>query len=672
MNVKIPRFFRRLAAEIGRRKVLRVVAIYAVTAWLVLQVAETVFDPLGFPDWSMRFLIIACIVGFPISFILAWVIDIRADGLIFDLPLWQGDSERPRPQKKSDLIYAAVLAVVLAGGTYSTVVLLLDNAAEIPEAVDATLAPLNSIAVLAFENFDGQSDTDYFAAGLSEEILSLLAGMRELNVAARTSSFRFRGELVDIRDVARLLNVRHVLEGSVRQGNERIRMTAQLINGNNGYHDWSNTYERPIDDIFAVQQEIAAAVVNELKIALSVDSEEQLQRKPTENTEAYIFYLEGRGRLRSSIDADVTLTASRLFQKALEIDPAFFRAHAGNCEAYLRLYEISNDTDDFQDAVSACEKAAEVDPGLDSEINLALGKLYRHRGWYERAEVQLKNAIAATPMEVNAYIELGELRMLQDRREDAEAAYLRAVDLKRNYWRAHVELAGFYYRTERYEEAIRTYEIATSLAPDVASSFGGMGAAYWMLGDLNRARVAYDRSLELKPSRQGYTNMGLRYYYAGQFDDAVEMQKRALKYAPDDHRVWGRLAESYRFVAGNEAASQQAYKRAAALAEANLGVNESDWITTGLLGLYYSHLGRTEEALRLVDRSVSMSHRKPEALYYQALARLKTGDENNALDALEEAVATDEQYRQFINSDPDLQPLKDSERFARLLPTTEE
>lgn len=665
------RFFRHLAAEIRRRRVLRVVAIYAVTAWLVLQIAETTFAPLGFPAWSMRALIVATIIGFPISFLLAWIIDIRSDGLIFDLPLWVGDSDHPRPQKRSDLVYASLLGVLLVGGTYTAFNLLFENIGEQTVEVDWPEAPPNSIAVLAFENFDGHADTDYFAAGLAEEILNILAGMKELRVAARTSSFRFRGEQIDIREVAKRLGVRHVLEGSARRDSDRIRMTAQLISGDDGFHDWSKTYERPLDDIFAVQQEIASAVANELRIALSVDSREQLQKRPTENTDAYIYYLQGRGRLRSSKDADVMATASQLFKKSLEIDPTFSRAHAGICEVHLRLYDIGNDIDDFKIAEAACDEASRLDPGLSSEINLALGKLYHYRGWYQRAEEQLNKAIAITPMAVDAYIELAEIQMAQSRGDSVEQAFLRAVDLQRNYWRAHESLARYYYRNERYEEAAKSYEIATSLAPDVASAFAAKGAVYWMLGEADKARLAYDKSLALKPSRQGYTNMGLRYYYAGQFDAAVDMQMKALEFAPDDHRVWGRLAESYRFVAGSEEESQHAYQRAADLAASNLEINDSDWETTGLLALYYAHLERVADARQLAERSVSLSGRNPESLYYQALARLEYGDRNGALEVLEEAVAADEKYSQFIETDPDLQSLRDSDRFLRLLPDDE-
>ena len=654
-------------------------AFYAITAWVVLQVAEVTFEPLGFPAWTLRSLVVIAIIGLPISFILAWVIDLSVGGIRLDFPLWAGDGDNPRPRKKTDMVYVAMLALLLAVVAYSAVVLLFDqlpvnqeSANQLPvktEQVVESMTPENSIAVLKFENFDGNPETDFFASGLGEEILNLLAGMRELNVAARTSSFRFREDSVDIREIARLLNVRNVLEGSVRQSNDRIRVTAQLINGENGFHIWSEVYDRPLSDIFAIQQEIAAAVTNELQIALSLDSEKRLQQQPTENIDAYIYYLQGMERLSSSKDADVMSTAIGLFQQAIEIDPVFARAYAGICGASLRLYEIGNDTEDFESAEIACERASELDSGRNSEPYISLGRLYRNRGeeWNEQAEEYLNKAIEIDPTNADAYIELGELRDAENRTDEAEAYFLRAVDLKRNYWKAHEALAGFYYYNEQYQKAIDYYKIATSLAPDVATGFGGMGAAYTLLGDVENARMAYNRSLELKPSRQAYTNIGLSYYYAGNFEDASEMQQKALEFAPDDHRVWGRLAESQRFIPGLEEESGRAYKKASALAEDNLTINSSDWRTRGLLATYLAHIDRMSEAIEQADQAVLDSEYSSEALYYQSLVYLGAGDEEGAIDALEDAVDRDGQYRNFIVDDPDLIALKGNERFDALI-----
>jgi TolB-like protein/Tfp pilus assembly protein PilF len=505
----ISRLINQLAREMRRRKVFRVVAIYAVAAWVILQLAEIVFEPMGYPDWALRGLIISAIVGFPVAFILAWVIDIKPEGLIFDLPLFSSNEDAPRQRRTSDLIFASLLIAILAGGSYYLVDLLVEDTSQVErtEAVDVAQEG-NSIAVLAFENFDGDSETDYFGAGLADEILHVLAGIPELNVSSRTSSFQFRGKRMDIRDVAERLGVKNVLEGSARQQGNKIRVGAKLVDGSNGFNKWVKQYERSLDDIFSIQQEIAESVVDELKIVLSIDSIKRLDRQVTSSTDAYVEYLQGVGRLRSSLDADVMREASQYFQHSVTIDPEFARAYAGICEVHLRLYEISKGVADFELAETACEKSSALDPGLNSEIHLALGKLYGYRGWFDRAEEQLNKAISLIPDSADAHIELSRIRVGQGQSESAERLLLKAQSMKSRYWATHEALASFYYRNDQYDDAVREYEKAIKLAPEVATSHAGMGAAFWMMGKHEKAIEAYQASLDIKPSRQALTNIG--------------------------------------------------------------------------------------------------------------------------------------------------------------------
>ncbi|GAB5379577.1 MAG: hypothetical protein Alis3KO_29730 [Aliiglaciecola sp.] len=670
----ISRFFKQLVAEVRRREITSVIVTYAVAGWLILQVAGLTFEPLGLPDWSVRVLIVITIAGFPAVFFLAWLIDFNSKGLMFDLPLWRGENFNQTPeQKKSGKAVAILMCALVMAGTWWLVVFLLDTLPQPdkkPEVVKESKFPANSIAVLAFENFDGVAGTDYFSAGLAEEILNYLASIEELNVAARTSSFRFQGEQVDIREVALLLNVKHVMEGSARREGDRIRVTVQLIDGEKGYRTWSKTFDRTLNDIFAVQQEIASSVVNELKIALSVNSENQLKETPTDNIEAYIFYMQGREKFRSSRDADVMNTAKQLFNQALEIDPSFARAYAGICETNLRLYQISNAIDDFESAEQACDQAQKLNKGLNSDVKVALGRLYRYRGWYQKAKDELYAAIKLSPTAVDAFIELGEVFVEEKAFSDAEAAFMRAVDLKRNYWKAHEAIANYYYVREQFADSANSYEIVTRLTPDSALGFGGLGAAYWMMGETQKALDAYERSLQLKPTRQAYTNIGTSYYYAGQFEKAAEMQMQALALAPDDHRIWGRLAESYRFIPGKEAEVQDAYSKAVEFALKNLDINNEDWLTRGQLGLYYVYLAEPDKGMKFLDNAIEQSNRYPELLYFKALASLEHGGDEASITLLEEAVAAEPYYRQFIALDPDLQQLKEQARFQKLLPSS--
>lgn len=668
--INISRFFQQLGSEIRRRKVLRVVAVYAVVAWVVLQVAVVVAEPLGFPAWTMRALIIAAIVGFPVSFLLAWVIDIRPEGLIFDVPLLATVDE-PRAQRKSDLVFAGLLILLLAGGAYYLIVKLLDETesfVQAPEVVEQEpLVAKNSIAVLAFQNFGGDSDSDYFAAGLSEEILHLLASLDELSVASLTSSFQFKGKQIDVREVASRLTVANVLEGSARQHNNLVRAKAYLSNGKTGFSEWVRTFERPIDDIFAVQQEIANSVVTELQLVLSLNSKKELRKQATQSSDAYVHYLNGLGRLRSSLDADVMSDASDVFKLAIDSDPTFSKAHAGICEAHLRLYDIRKTIGDFDIAETACKRASELDPGLNGEINLALGKLYLYRGWNDRAEQQLSKSLAVSSDPVDAYIELGKLRMVQGRLEEAEKFLKKAVEVKSNYWSAQEALASFYYRTSEYNKAAIAYEKAAVMAPDVATVFGGKGATHWMMGNVDEAIAAYEQSLRIKPSRQAYTNIGSLHFNAGRFEEAITYQKKALELAPNDHRVWGRLAEANHFNQ-NPIGAKEAYARAAELAEKNVKVNPSDWKTIALMGTYYAHLEQSEKARELSDRAVELTKGDPEAYLLKALTHLQLGDEETALLSLEKSIQQSDQYRQFLETDPFLQSLKNNPRFQALLP----
>ncbi|MEO0422739.1 MAG: tetratricopeptide repeat protein [Pseudomonadota bacterium] len=638
---------------------------YAVAAWLVLQGAEVTFEPLGLPEWAMRATIVAALAGLPVVFSLAWLIAIESNRLVLDLPLWRGEGEdAARGPRSADALALAIVASALLAWGWS-VSTLLANPDVSRQPVPAMLP--DSIAVLAFENLGGREETAYFAAGLAEEILNLLAGLNELEVAARTSSFRFRDAQLDVTEVADLLRVKHVLEGSVRQEGNQIRVRATLVDGSNGYHTWSKTYERTLDDIFGIQEQIARAVVDELKVALSMESVAQLKRRPTDAVGAYVYYLQGLDQLRRSPSAAAMRRAAALFADALAIDADFAAAYAGVCQAKLGLYEVTSTVDDFDAAEQACTRARALQGQVEPEVELAFARLYRQRGWYERALVSVDQVLALDEGNVEALVERGEILAQQDRNEVALASFDQAIARRPADWRGHEARAAQLYRAERYREAAEAYEYVNRLAPDVASGFAGKGAAYWMLGELPRARAAFERSLALATTRQGLTNTGIYYFYSGDYTQAVQMQRRAIELAPDDHALWGRLGDAQRFVPSEHPRVQGTFERAVELAQASLEVNANDWWTLSLLGLYYTRLDQVDTGLPLLERGVEMSGGNAEVLYYQGLVRLAAGDAVGALDALESAVEANESYRILVAQDPDLQVLRDSPRFASLL-----
>ena len=261
-----------LLQELKRRNVFRVGVAYVVVSWLVIQVIETVSDPLGLPDWTEAFFIVLVLAGLPIILLFSWAFELTPEGLKKTKEVDESESVTADTGKKLNQTIIVVLVLALAyfiwerQGLVEQAEQSTEQVAEVVETTGAT-----SVAVLPFVNMSNDPDQEYFSDGISEELLNLLAKIPELRVPARTSSFQFKGQNLDIGDVAKQLNVKHVLEGSVRKADVRVRVTAQLIEADTGYHLWSDTYDRELDDIFAIQDEISAAIVSALSETLGLD-----------------------------------------------------------------------------------------------------------------------------------------------------------------------------------------------------------------------------------------------------------------------------------------------------------------------------------------------------------------------------------------------------------------
>src|SRR5512135_107884 len=256
-------------AELRRRKVIRVSGVYLVVAWLAIQVADAVFEPLGMPAWSLKLVIVLAALGFPVACALAWAFDVSRKGIELTPPL-PGDASPPLP---------AVAAV---------------PALEIPAAAP----PAASVAILPFADMSPARDHEYFCDGIAEEIINALCCVRGLSVASRTSAFQFKGRSVDVREIGKALGVGAVLEGSVRKAGDRVRITAQLVSAADGYHLWSESYDRQLEDVFAIQSDIAQRLVRALRGALTPSENALIERGGTRNAEAYDFYLRGQQLLR--------------------------------------------------------------------------------------------------------------------------------------------------------------------------------------------------------------------------------------------------------------------------------------------------------------------------------------------------------------------------------------
>ncbi len=315
--------------ELKRRNVVRVAIAYAIVSWLILQLADVVLDNIEAPNWVFQAILLLLIIGFPVALIFAWAYELTPEGLKKEKDVDRTESITHITGRKLDFAIIGVLLVALAVFAVERFVLQPDRApaTDAPQEI-VTTEVQQSIAVLPFVNMSADPEQEYFSDGIAEEILNGLAKVPGLPVVARTSAFSFKGQNIDIREVGETLNANHVLEGSVRKAGDRLRITAQLISVADGYHLWSETYDRQMDDIFAIQEEIARAVISELEVTLGLADETNLLRQGTTNTEAYNWFLRGNYYIgRQTPEAFDKAIES--YAKAIELDPEFAGGHGG-------------------------------------------------------------------------------------------------------------------------------------------------------------------------------------------------------------------------------------------------------------------------------------------------------------------------------------------------------
>ena len=381
----------RFLEEIKRGILFRVAAGYFVSAWLLIQVSDILLENFAAPDWVFRALVLVLVAGFPLALIGAWLLDVAR--------------KAARPEEKSigraGFFLRLALVVLMSVGLAWFGRDALRSGIEL---VNPERAP--SIAVLPFSDMSAEGDQRFFAHGLSEEILNLLAGIRELKVSGRTSSFSFEGKDASIPEIGQALGVAHVLEGSVRKSGDQVRVTAQLIDTQDGFHVWSRTYERELTELFAIQDEIADAIASQLRISLMDQAPGRLDPNTTSSIEAYEAFLEARQLIQARSVAGIE-RAREMLQRSIDLDPGFAPAMAQSALAWLMLSEARTTPGSeplataISRAESLLERALEIDPSLASAYAVQ-GLLLTIERDFDRADRSLARALEINPSHSDA------------------------------------------------------------------------------------------------------------------------------------------------------------------------------------------------------------------------------------------------------------------------------
>ncbi|WOJ97020.1 adenylyl cyclase [Congregibacter brevis] len=414
-----------LLGELKRRNVFRVAGVYAVVGWLLVQVSASLEEAVGLPEWFDGLVVSLLAIGFPIALIFAWAFELTADGIKRTSAVDADESIAAKTGSKLDIVL--VLALVLFAG--AMIVPGLRNSDRLPGIANDAVAEA-SIAVLPFADLSPGGDQEYFADGISEELLNVLAKVNGMKVAGRTSSFAFKGRNEDLREIGRVLDVAHILEGSVRSQRDKVRVTAQLIQVSDGFHLWSETYDGDLNDIFAVQDDIAAEILVAMKAQLSVEEAPQLAPVQRTDVTAYGLFLEARDLIFTR-DPKNMERALGLLNKAIEIDPAYAPAYASRAKVLTLLsdrpgsYGTLPGGETLQRAQVDVDKALELDSEL-SDAYAVQGLINSDSGRADFAITSLRRAIELNPNSLDARNWLA-LALANDGRLRDVAAQLQAL-----------------------------------------------------------------------------------------------------------------------------------------------------------------------------------------------------------------------------------------------------
>jgi len=486
-----------LVSELRRRNVIRVAIAYAVAAWLLIEVSATTFPMLRLPEWTATFVAVLLMIGFPVALIFAWAFELTPEGLKKEKEVDRSRSITHVTGSKLDYLIIAVLAVVLGFFAFDKFVLDPSREAELVQATteaiteqaaesDKAKTADKSIAVLPFVNMSDDAGNEYFSDGISEELLNVLVKVEGLRVASRTSSFSFKGKDISIPGIAKELNVDHVLEGSVRKAGNTVRITAQLIDVRTDRHLWSETYDRELVDIFAIQDEIASKVVAQLKLTL-------LRAVPTvqeTDPEAFALYLQARhlGRLFS---AEGWQQSTTLLKQVLATNPDYSAAWALLGLNYLNQISTGmlESEEGLELATEALNKALTIDP--DNALALSrLAGVERKSGNLPRAAKLHERALSLEPS--NRIVLANAAVLLSTLGRPDEALALEEILTSRDPVdpRSHSNLGRNYMSTGQWDKAIASYRTALVLSPGYAGGQYAIGVALMLKGEPQAALEA--------------------------------------------------------------------------------------------------------------------------------------------------------------------------------------
>src|SRR5438309_3761329 len=440
--------------ELKRRKVYRVAIAYIVASWALAQGIAQVLPVFDIPNSRIRVVILLLLIGFPIALVLAWIFDITPTGI--ERTSRAQPATVPGRRRRRNVIWLGIAGIVISSGV---------GFLGLPRAVARSKVE-KSIAVLPFDNLSDDKENAYFADGIQDDILTNLSKIGDLKVISRTSVMQYRGKAPNIRDIAKALGVSTVLEGSVRRSGNKVRINVQLIDANSDQHIWANDYDRDLTDVFAIQSDLAHEIANALQAKLSDTEKALMERKPTENGEAYLAFVQAHDLQCAVEDTGKLKQSEQLYARAIELDPKFALALARYSQLQSWLFHSIEPTRERrQKARALAEQALQLQPDLP-EAHLAMGQSYYYGdNNYDAAQKEFEIAQRGLPNESEVYLALGAIQRRQGKWAESTANFEKAASLNpKESWPLQ-NLAQNYQVQRKFDAANKAIDRGMKAAP---------------------------------------------------------------------------------------------------------------------------------------------------------------------------------------------------------------
>jgi len=437
--------------EVKRRKVYRVAVAYIIGAGGVIQLASAAFPAWELPNWALRLVIVLLLIGFPIALILAWAFDVTPEG-IRSTP----SAAAPKTRRRRNIIMLVATGVMVSAIAGFFLLPRISSARKIDK----------SIAVLPFENLSDDKENAYFADGIQDDVLTNLSKIGDVKVISRTSVMSYRGKTSNVREIGKALGVATILEGSVRRIGNRVRVNVQLINTENDEHMWAEDYDSDLTDVFAIQTDLAQKIANELRAKLSPSEKQQIERKPTENGEAYLAFVQAHNLQNAYDDFEKLKQSEQLYERAITLDPNFALAIArySQLESWI-LHTFDRTPERREKSRALAERALQLQPDLP-EAHLALGFSYYYGDDnYDAALKEFEIAQRGLPNDSDGYLAIGAIQRRQGKWAESTANLEKAASLNpKDIWPLQ-NLAFNYQMMRNFDAANKTIDRALALDP---------------------------------------------------------------------------------------------------------------------------------------------------------------------------------------------------------------